>query len=117
MRDIEMIEHDKENIAPAVTGRLFSSCSSITAKIGEYFPVYFNRKRRRDSSDDNDEEQITEHYKEKRQKTTSTLMKSIQLLSKIPIFSMSRSDSDIDSDKDHQCIQYLDYMSQRESFD
>ena len=68
MRDIEMIEHDKENIAPAVTGRLFSSCSSITAKIGEYFPVYFNRKRRRDSSDDNDEEQITEHYKEKRQK-------------------------------------------------
>ena len=117
MRDIEMIEHDKENIAPAVTGRLFSSCSSITAKIGEYFPVYFNRKRRRDSSDDIDEEQITEHYKEKRQKTSSTLMKSLQLLSKIPIFSMSRSESDNDSDRDHQCIQYLDYMSQRESFD
>ena len=117
MRDIEMIEEDKENVAPAVPGGIFSSCSSITAKIGEYFPVYFNRKRRRDSNEDTDEEQIKENYKKKRQKTSSTLMKSIQLLSKIPIFSMTRSESDIDSDKDHQCIQYLDYMSQRESFD
>ena len=119
MCDIDkMVEDDKENIAPTVTGGLFSSySSSITAKIGEYFPVYFNRKRRRDSSDDTDQEVIPENCNEKRQKTSSTLIKSIQLLSKIPIFSMSRPGSDMDCDKDHQCIQYLDYMSQRESFD
>ena len=118
MCDIDKMIEDKENVAPAVTVGLFPSCSSITAKIGEYFPVYFNRKRRRDSSDDTDEEHVTDNSNEKRPKTTcSTLMKSIQLLSKIPIFSMARSGSDMDSDRDHQCVQYLDYMSQRESFD
>ena len=116
MCDIDKMIEDKENVAP-VTGGLFPSCSSIKAKIGEYFPVYFNRKRRRDSSEDTDEEKIADKINEKRPKTSSTLMKSIQLLSKIPIISMAFPGSDMDSDRDHQCVQYLDYMSQRESFD
>ena len=119
MCDIEkMLEDDKENVAPVTI--IDGLYSSISAKMGEYFPVYFNRKRRRSSSDGTDDERNGNKLSEKRPKTSSALEKSIQLLkSKIPIFSMSHlyRGSDLESDKDNQCIQYLDYMSQRESFD
>ena len=106
MMDIE----DKENV-PSDSN---FSYSKISKRIYNMLPVYFNRKRKR-SSDNNENNTASSNVKKTKVVSESNQNQCSNIVTKLLMTLPSYSRSD--QDKTNQYSEYLDYMSQRESFD
>ena len=99
------IEENKENIPSSDF-----SYSKLSARIFNMLPVYFNRKRRRSSEDSND----VAASNGKKTKIASEYNQCSNIVTRLLLtLPYTRSDQD----KNNQYSEYLEYMSQRESFD
>lgn len=105
--DIDMVSAEKENVP-------VFSYSTIKSTIFNILPVYFTRKRRR--SDNCDREGGDGGHGVKKRKPTSLENKPQR--SNIHKSIMPMPSNQIDrEDNVNQYVQYLEYMSHRESFD